>query len=74
MLTNVRTPLGKCSGRREVSLAIEKDPDPKGIVKGTFAIAQFESSYDNLKHAVDTVTFMREKDGAWKAAGYYIRP
>jgi hypothetical protein len=34
---------------------------------------QFDTSFENKKSAVETVTFMREKDGTWKAAGYYIK-
>jgi hypothetical protein len=34
---------------------------------------QFDTSFANKKSAVETVTFMQEKDGNWKAAGYYIK-
>ena len=34
---------------------------------------QFATSFANKKNAVETVTFMREKDGIWRAAGYYIK-
>jgi ribosomal protein S17E len=34
---------------------------------------RFDTSFENKKSAVETVTFMQEKDGKWKAAGYYIK-
>jgi hypothetical protein len=35
---------------------------------------QFETSFANKKSAIETVTFMQEKDGQWKSAGYFINP
>ena len=34
---------------------------------------QFESSFENKKQAIETVTPMREKDGKWKVSGYFIK-
>jgi len=74
-LNSARTPLGKCNQRHEVSAALQKDPvTPNGVVKGEWVIMQFESSFENLKSATETVTFTKEADGTWKAAGYLIRP
>ena len=70
--TSVRTPLGKCLDRKLVS-AMEQTGD-SGVQKGDFVIAQFDSSFENLKYAVETVTFQKTADGTWKAAGYYIKP
>jgi len=36
-------------------------------------VMQFDTSFSNKKSAVETVTFVQEKDGKWKAAGYYIK-
>ena len=44
------------------------------MVKGDFVIAQFDSSFENMKYARETVTFEKEADGTWRAAGYYIKP
>lgn len=32
-----------------------------------------DTSFENKKSAVELVTFVREKDGYWRAAGYYIK-
>ena len=75
MLRSAREPLGKCDQRKEVSAALQKDPPtPNGVLKGEFVIMQFDSSFENLKSAGETVTFTKEEDGSWKAAGYYIHP
>ena len=41
--------------------------------KGEYVILQFESSFENKKFAVETVTPMIEKNGEWKVSGYYIK-
>jgi len=75
MLNGARAPLGKCNQRNEVSAAYQKDPQtPNGILKGDFMTIQFETSFENLKSAGETVSFTKEADGSWKAAGYYIHP
>jgi bla regulator protein BlaR1 len=75
-LGSVRTPLGACSGRKLASAMVQKEvPQPgKETLKGNFVIAQFESSYANMKYALETVTFEQEADGIWRASGYYIKP
>jgi len=74
-LTSVRAPLGKNLGRTLASALEQTDvPSPAGTQHGDFVIAQFDSSYENLKYAIETVTFEKTPDGSWKAAGYYIKP
>ena len=34
---------------------------------------EYVENFSNKKSAVETVTFVQEKDGKWKAAGYYIK-
>lgn len=71
----VRVPLGKCESRQLASALHQTEvPTPTGeIVKGDFVIAQFETSFANLKYAIETVTFVKE-GGTWKASGYYVKP
>jgi len=75
-LNSVRVPLGKMLTRKQAS-SLYQTSIPVGAgktIQGQYVIAQFNSSFDNLKYAVETVTFEKEADGAWKAAGYYIKP
>ncbi len=74
-LNRVRTPLGKCMGRKLASAMHETEvPSPAGPQKGDFVVAQFQSSFENLAFAVETVCFEKGADGAWKASGYYVKP
>jgi ribosomal protein S17E len=36
-------------------------------------IIQYDSSFENKKSAVETVTPMLDKDGKWRVSGYYIK-
>jgi hypothetical protein len=36
-------------------------------------VIQFATSFENKKTAVETVTPMRDGDGAWRVSGYFIR-
>ncbi len=74
-LTQVRTPLGACSKREPASTSLQDTlPSPGGPLKGPFVIAQFHSSFASLPSARETVTFAKESDGQWRAAGYFIAP
>jgi Protein of unknown function (DUF4019) len=74
-LNSARTPLGKCNDRKLASALHQTEvPGPSGTIKGDFIVAQFDSSFENLKYAVETVCFEKAPDGTWKASGYYIKP
>lgn len=74
-LKKVRTPLGHCTARKAASASNQsRVPSPQGAADGEFIVAQFDTSFDGLKYAVETVTFQKAPDGVWKAAGYYIKP
>jgi beta-lactamase regulating signal transducer with metallopeptidase domain len=74
-LNGVRAPLGKSLARKQVSAALQIIPPKPGSSQGgTYVIAQFDSSFENMKYARETVTFQKEDDGSWRAAGYYIKP
>ena len=70
-LAGARKPLGKLLSRK-LNKAQSATSLP-GAPDGNYVVMQFDSSFANKKNAVETVTFMREKDGKWKAAGYYIK-
>jgi beta-lactamase regulating signal transducer with metallopeptidase domain len=73
-LTEARTTFGKCNRRDLASFFIQKDGPKTAGIKHEWAIAQFDASYINLKYAFETVTFVKEEDGAWRAAGYFTHP
>ena len=70
-LNGARKPLGKLMSRK---LAKSQNAQSlPGAPDGNYLVMQFDTSFANKKSAVETVTFMQEKDGKWKAAGYYIK-
>jgi len=40
---------------------------------GDYVIIQFDTSFENKKSAIETVTPMLDKDGVWRVSGYYIK-
>jgi hypothetical protein len=70
-LNGTRKPLGNLATRK-----LGKAQNVKslpGAPDGNYVVMQYETSFANKKSAVETVTFVQEKDGKWKAAGYYIK-
>ena len=70
-LQGVRQPLGKALSR-EVALMQYMTTLP-GSPDGEYVVIQYNTSFEHKKSAVETVTPMLDRDGKWKAAGYYIK-
>ena len=70
-LDTVRTPLGKVESRRLKS-ATDTTTIPNAP-SGEYVILQYETSFENAPHMIETVTPMLEKDGKWKVSGYFIK-
>jgi hypothetical protein len=70
-LTRVRTPMGKRLSRQlkqvQHTTSMPSAPD------GDYVVMQFDTRFEHKQAAVETVTFLQEKKGEWKAAGYYIK-
>ncbi len=70
-LQAVRKPLGKLV-TREVKTKVYRTSLP-GAPDGEYVVIEFESSFENKKPAIETVTPMMDKDGNWRVSGYYIK-
>ncbi len=70
-LNGVRKPLGKLVSRK-VAKTKEATTLP-GAPDGRYVVMVFTSSFEHKKTATETVTFMLDQDGAWRAAGYFIK-
>jgi hypothetical protein len=70
-LNGVRKPLGKLISRtitsKKYTTSLPGAPD------GEYVVIQYETSFENKRSAVETVTPMLDKDGKWRVSGYYIR-
>ncbi len=67
----IRKPLGNLIFRKVMSKTYMTALP--GVPDGEYVVIQFETSFENKKSAIETVTPMKEKDGKWRVAGYYIR-
>jgi hypothetical protein len=70
-LNAVRKPLGKVMKRtvrsKQYATSLPGAPD------GEYVVIQYETSFENKKSSVETVTPMLDKDGKWRVSGYYIK-
>ena len=66
-----RKPLGKLVSRKIVK-AQESSSLP-GAPDGRYVVMSFKTAFKQKKSAIETVTFMFENDGRWRAAGYFIK-
>ena len=67
----VRKPLGKLIFRKVNSKAYKTSLP--GAPDGEYVVIQFETSFENKKSAIETITPMMDKDGKWRVSGYYIK-
>ena len=67
----VRKPLGKLVSRKVKSTSC-KTTLP-GAPDGQYVVIEFETSFENKKSAIETVTPMMDKDGKWRVSGYFIK-
>ncbi|MGB8353889.1 MAG: DUF4019 domain-containing protein, partial [Chthoniobacteraceae bacterium] len=70
-LETFRKPLGALVSRKlKASQEYTKLP---GVPDGKYLVAQYDTSFAAKQTAVETVTFTLEKDGKWRASGYFIK-
>jgi Protein of unknown function (DUF4019) len=70
-LKTVRTPLGKVISRTSASTTYATSLP--GVPDGKYVVIKYDTSFENKKSAVETVTPMLDKDGKWRVAGYFIK-
>jgi hypothetical protein len=70
-LNAVRAPIGDMKSRTLKSAKAAKSLP--GAPDGEYVVFQFDASFAQKGTAVETVTVSREKDGAWRSAGYFIK-
>ena len=72
MSAKVRQPLGALISRKPASS--ERVSSLPGMPSGSYLVAKFDTSFAAMPAAIETVTFVLEKDGHWKASAYLISP
>jgi len=71
-LKSVRVPLGKLQSRKLLSATYTKNLP--GAPDGEYVVITYDTSFENMPAAVETITPMLDKDGKWRVSGYYIKP
>ncbi len=70
-LTAARNPFGRVLSRKVKSR--QYATTLPGASDGEYVVIQYQTSFERKKSAIETVTPMRDKDGKWRVAGYYIK-
>ena len=70
-LRGVREPLGTVQSR--AVRGTKEATSLPGAPDGHYVVIELRTSFSAKASASETVTFMEERDGAWRAAGYFIR-
>ena len=66
-----RAPLGIVVSRKVRTVAFTRSLP--NAPEGEYVVVQFDTRFQNGPLASETITSEREKDGAWRVAGYWIR-
>lgn len=70
-MKSVRQPLGDTVSRAVMRATYTTELP--GAPDGEYVVIQFDTSFENKRNAVETVTPMRDADGTWRVAGYFIK-
>ena len=70
-MDSFRKPLGKIL-KRKIKNSQYMTTLP-GVPDGEYVVIQFETSFENKKSSIETITPMLDKDGKWRTSGYYIK-
>ncbi len=70
-LRATREPLGAAVSRKFKSAQFKTNLP--GAPPGEYVVIEYDTSFENKKDAVETVTPMRDTEGAWRVSGYFVR-
>ena len=70
-LREVKGQLGPLVARKLVSATYTRQLP--GAPPGEYVVIQYHARYENRALVTETVTPMRDKDGAWRVSGYYAK-
>lgn len=70
-IENVRKSTGAVKSRKVKASQYIVNPD--GAPEGEYVMIQYDSSFEGIETAVETLTPMKDKDGVWRVSGYYVK-
>lgn len=68
---SAREPLGVLVSRSETSA--KAATSLPGVPDGTYLVLTYDATFVHKQRAVETVATVRQADGNWKVAGYFVR-
>ena len=70
-ISSLRPAFGKVTNRH--ILGVQSLKQLPGAPDGEYVVIQYNTSFENKRKAVETITPMLDKDGRWHVSGYYIQ-
>ncbi|MBI1358609.1 MAG: DUF4019 domain-containing protein [Acidobacteria bacterium] len=71
MAGQVRQPLGAVESRQLAGS--QPTTSAPGAPDGEYVILEYKTAFAHKKQAVERITPMKDSDGSWRVAGYFIR-
>ena len=71
MLKAARDPLGKLQERSMKAATPTKTPP--GAPAGEYIVFDFNTTFANKAAVAERVTAMKDTDGTWRVAGYFVK-
>ena len=68
---SARGPVGALKARQVQSATFRRDLP--GAPDGEYVVIQFSTAFRGKASAIETVTVMKDQDGTWRVAGYYLK-
>jgi hypothetical protein len=66
-----QVPLGKVVSRKLKSQKYAEELP--GAPDGEYVVIEYETSFEKKKNGTETITLMKDTDGEWRAAGYFVK-
>jgi hypothetical protein len=70
-VSTVREPFGKLISREMTKQ--DYQTSLPGAPDGNYYVIQFTSKFENKAKAIETITTVKNEDGAWQVSGYFIQ-
>ena len=70
-LATARAPFGAMKGRTLKSAKFMASLP--GVPDGEYVVAVYDTRFEHKADAMETVTAMKDPDGAWRVSGYYVK-
>ena len=70
-LTQVRSPLGAVKSRTLKSA--DYTTTLPGAPDGEYVVVKYATTFENKADATETIIPMKDRDGAWRVSGYFIK-